>query len=394
GITAYESETVAANKSTELELLIKEALQQGQLTKPVQWHTALGYIQIINKRYPEAKLSLETARKSAGADKNAMAEIRIFELIHTLSAMKKIDTEMENKLLTEFTWLESVSKQGNLRTQNVSAWLRKMMAKKYRDQKDLLKAEFFGTTETFYLNSEQLHAMQNFLTKSGKTPYEDYCKRVYRLTADDLFEFEAIGLALNDDLDNAIAVMEKAGEKAKTELYSNPFNGGIKDCHDCDHALPQKVKYTKLSTLKKMKEMKDKLPADTYNNALLLGNAFYNMNFYGSSRKFYYSPVVDAEGSTTDMLTKNFSDRIVNMTLPVKYYTMALAAATTDEQKAKCTYMLAKCERNEWYNKTNGNAKTDFIAFKNFVELKKYAATKYYQEVIKECGYFRTFARK
>jgi hypothetical protein len=104
--------------------------------------------------------------------------------------------------------------------------------------------------------------------------------------------------------------------------------------------------------------------------------------------------VLDAEGSTTDMLTKNYSDRIVSMTLPVKYYTMALGAATTDEQKAKCTYMLAKCERNEWYNKTNGDAKTDFIAFKNFAELKKYSATKYYQEVIKECGYFRTYARK
>jgi hypothetical protein len=59
-------------------------------------------------------------------------------------------------------------------------------------------------------------------------------------------------------------------------------------------------------------------------------------------------------------------------------------------------FMLAKCEQNEWYlTKAYKNYKGDFKAGSNFVSLKaNYAQTKYYQEIIKECGYFRTYLAK
>ena len=140
--------------------------------------------------------------------------------------------------------------------------------------------------------------------------------------------------------------------------------------------------------------MKDKLPTDTYNNALLIENAYYNFTFYGSSRVFYYCPIVDEGSSMSGMISKDQVGNLLNMTLAKKYYTMALTAATTDEQKAKCTYLLSKCERNEWYNSGGSDNGTDFIAFKNFIGLKKYTNTKYYKEVIAECGYFKKYAVK
>ena len=84
------------------------------------------------------------------------------------------------------------------------------------------------------------------------------------------------------------------------------------------------------------------------------------------------------------------------------YYQKALAFAKTSEQKAKCHYMIAKCERNEYYNNyyIQGNVKMspwpsseiNFIAWEGFKTLKsKYSKTQYYQEVIKECGYFKTY---
>jgi hypothetical protein len=384
-ITAYESGDMASKKNTELQGVIKELLQQGQISKPVQWYTALGYLQTLDKKYAEAEQTFSLAKKTKSVGKDALAEIRLFEMINLIGRLKKIDSKAENTLLIEFTWLEDIMKENSgvkIRTQNVASWIHKIMAKKYRDQGDLQKAEFFQEKEEFYAVPNQLHEMQNFLLKQNKTPYEQYCAKIYRYKIGDLYEYEAINIALNDNIDQAIALMEKAGENGSQQLSSNPFNGGIKDCHDCDHALPQKNPYTKISTLKKMKEMKDKLASDTYSNALLLGNAYYNMNYYGSSRKFYYNAV-----SGYDQM---------DMNLPIKYYTMALGAAKTDEQKAKCTYMLAKCERNVWYNtnKDGDYYKKAFIAFKNFAELKKYSTTKYYQEVIKECGYFKSYAGK
>lgn len=79
-------------------------------------------------------------------------------------------------------------------------------------------------------------------------------------------------------------------------------------------------------------------------------------------------------------------------------------AATTKEQKAKCVYLLSKCERNEYYNKKYNEVnswwevqddKVNFIAWPGFKTLRKeYSDTKYYQDVIAECGYFNTYVNQ
>jgi len=92
---------------------------------------------------------------------------------------------------------------------------------------------------------------------------------------------------------------------------------------------------------------------------------------------------------------------LTNMKLPAKYYRLALKASQNDEQKAKCHYMLAKCERNEWYNSNFYNNeqnefKEDFLiplsSLTEFKLLKQYPNTKFYKEAINECGYFEKYA--
>ncbi|MEO8853832.1 MAG: hypothetical protein ABI359_08635, partial [Ginsengibacter sp.] len=86
-----------------------------------------------------------------------------------------------------------------------------------------------------------------------------------------------------------------------------------------------------------------------------------------------------------------------------KYYRLALKAAKDDEQKARCHYMLAKCERNEWYNRYyynngtneyNDNFMIPISAITEFQLLKKYPNTQFYKEAIKECGYFDKYAAR
>lgn len=88
--------------------------------------------------------------------------------------------------------------------------------------------------------------------------------------------------------------MQKGGDGAETELLGNPFNGKIKDCHDCDHAAAQSTTYNKVSFLQKMLEMRQKIDRNesVYNNALLLGNAYYNMTHHGNARVFYENKVI------------------------------------------------------------------------------------------------------
>ncbi len=85
-----------------------------------------------------------------------------------------------------------------------------------------------------------------------------------------------------------------------------------------------------------------------------------------------------------------------------KYYLKAAAATQNDEEKAKIAYLLAKCQRNDFYSQYYSEDKTPieasrafFFAWDGFKELKsKYAHTRYYKDVINECGYFDYFVRR
>jgi hypothetical protein len=140
-----------------------------------------------------------------------------------------------------------------------------------------------------------------------------------------------------------------------------------------------------------MKEMQAHVDKneDVYNNSLLLANAYYNMSYFGNARAFYYNNILNQYYLDID---EYYAPQLLTCTTANRYYKMALAAATTDEQRAKCVYMMAKCERNE---KFNGDPENESLAWEGFKQLKtKYAHTKYYNEVLNECSYFSIYLNR
>jgi len=68
----------------------------------------------------------------------------LFELINTIYDLKFIDSKVEDKLVSELNWLDESRKsnvQKELRLVAVNSWIKKVMAKKYRFQKDLFKKD-------------------------------------------------------------------------------------------------------------------------------------------------------------------------------------------------------------------------------------------------------------
>ena len=155
--------------------------------------------------------------------------------------------------------------------------------------------------------------------------------------------------------------------------------------------------------------MQDKVAKneDVYTNCILLANAFYNITYFGNARTFYEGNIIGS-ASSPYAFKNSIREMITNCLIPKMYYEKALEAAITDEQKAKCQFMLAKCQRNEYYNQQydpkkdfwdNNSAvqyaQVNFLAWNGFENLKNnYSKTKYYQEVIAECGYFKTYVSK
>jgi len=344
--------------------------------------------------------------------------LRLLRFVNNLNKISKIDSKSEQTILSDLKWLyEELPAKNieNFRFYNASDWSRQYLSALYKAQKNVVMAELFSQStayysgnsgNSFYDDEKNLLAMKSFLQKTDKTQMEQIAERIYNLKGRDIANFQAVKATFENKIPQAIAYMKETDSIQHYVLLGNPFNGNIKDCHDCEHEAYQKRKFTQMDFLNLINEMQHKVAKneDVYNNSLLLGNAFYNLSHFGNARTFYEISIV-GYGSSPTYFRDAMKRMIIDCSVSKMYYQKALLAATTKEQKAKCTYMLAKCERNDFYNQRyyfqNKNYwevyddKVNFLAWNGFKTLEKdYSDTQYYQDVIRECGYFNTYVNQ
>ncbi|MEO6845417.1 MAG: hypothetical protein ABI184_09600, partial [Ginsengibacter sp.] len=371
--------------------------------KPWVWYMAAGYLYTLDSLYVKANSYYAKAEKNVPSDDLAKAQLKLLEILNKIGSTKHIGAKSENDILSDMNWLDGINTKPipDLRYSDALAWLKQTISSKYKTQHELAKAECFYSSNLFYADKKNAENMKAFLNKPSKTPFEKLCVQLSAIQIGDIYEFQAIQLAFKDNPESAISLIKNDSASSFT-LPANPFNGGIQDCHDCDQAASQKIKYSKLSFLQKLKELKDKIATgkDVYINSMLLANAYYNISHYGNDRAFYECKILGSGHYSPFAIDSIYRGMLTDMKLPAKYYRLALKASQNDEQKAKCHYMLAKCERNEWYNgnfynNDKNEFKEDFTiplsSLTEFKLLKQYPNTKFYKEAINECGYFEKY---
>ncbi|MEO8238299.1 MAG: hypothetical protein ABI793_10355 [Flavobacterium sp.] len=396
--------------------LVSKIASAGNTEKPYLWDIALGYLQILKADFAKADTNFDKAEKTMPKTELSIYQLRLLRFVNNLSKIDKLTSKNEKTILTDLNWLyqelPKTYKGEEFRYQNASAWSKKYLAVLYREQSNPVMAELFGNSQdywdggnSFYDNEKDLLAMKTFLAKSNKSEIEKIAAGIYSLKLKEINNFQAVQATFKNKIPEAIAFIKET-DSVQYQIFSgNPFNGSIKDCHDCDHAAYQKKKYSQIDFLNTIKAMQDKLAEkeDVYTNSLLLGNAFYNITHFGNGRSFYEINIV-GYGSNPYSFRDSMKKMITDCNLPKMFYQKALEAATTKEQKAKCIYLLSKCERNEYYNKKYNEVnnwweiqddKVNFIAWPGFKTLRKeYSDTKYYQDVIAECGYFNMYVNQ
>lgn len=385
--------------------LIARIASTNQTSNPYLWKSACGYLETLNGNYANADANFNLAEAKLPKTELAINQLRLLRFINNISKIKTINPETEKTIVDDLNWLYfelPKDEKSVLRIANATNWSKSYLGNLYKTQTNAVLSELFVLDQDFYHNQKDLEAMKTFLKKSNKTPIEVIASKIYSLNLDNINQFEAIKATYEDKIPNAIAFMKQTDSLQYSEFLGNPFNGNIKDCHDCDHEAYQKRKYSQIEFLNTIKEMQDKVSKkeDVYINNLLIANAFYNITHFGNARLFYESNMIGLGATPYDFSDKN-KLLITNSNVAKNYYNKALLAATNDEQKAKCNYMLAKCERNDYYNKKYQAVKNyweiegdeiDFLAWSGFKNLKNnYSKTKFYQEVIVECGYFNTY---
>lgn len=418
----YQKKTVPENKKEQIAklnpsvlTLVDKIANSNTSDKTYSWKMALGYLQTLNGEYDKADKSYSESEKDLPQTILATRQLRLLRFVNNLNKISKIDSKSEQTVLSDLKWLyEELPKQNveNFRYENASNWSRQYLSSLYKAQKNAVMSELFSQSldyysgnngNSFYDNEKNLLAMKQFLKKTGKTEMEQTAEKIYNLKLKDISNFQAIKATFQNKIPEAIAYMKEYENEGTLEFFGNPFNGNIKDCHDCEHVAYQKRKFTEIDFLSLINEMQGKLAKneDVYNNSLLLGNAFYNISHFGNARIFYEKNIV-GYGSSPTYFRDAMKRMIVDCSVSKMYYQKAFAAAANKEQKAKCIYLLAKCERNDFYNERyyfqNKNYwdfygdKVNFLAWNGFKTLEKeYSNTKYYQDVIRECGYFNTY---
>lgn len=395
--------------------IIDGIAQRNNNAKPYFWNLGAGYLHYMQKDYAAAAAFYAAAQKQIPAtDRMLLAQYKLLTILLQVDRAGKIDGSTEAALAEPLAWLADLNDGKDtiryLRFYNARAHVMEAIAAAYKKQGNLLKAICFSYSgytgdAGFYTDNKRIEALKQLLTKPDKTAFEKAMVRYYPLKIEDLYYHQGTMSVYQEKLDTAIELLKQAGDRSSFQLAGNPFNGRLNDCHDCDHEAPQKQKYTPLSFVQTLKKIKTELNAGTnvYANALLLGNAYYNITHYGNARLFYESSII--EGSyQAGGLNEAFREILTSQATAEKYYLLALQNAANNEQKAKCTFLAAKCERNEMYNQADNISKSssqDEYADKRppagkYFELLKnnYSQTNYYKEALKECGYLDSYSNK
>lgn len=420
----YQQEVAKAINQSQFDWVREVTSKPELLHNPELWYLATGYLNVFQGNYKEAENDFAQASKLNSTDNKLVEnQIRLLNLINSVSQVKEISPKIEAKLGDDLTWLftdTSLDQDDLFRSGYAKTWITKYLSAVYKNTKNPLMAEVLYADKTFFDDEGNGNAMEELFLKKNKTAWEELFVSLYPYNISDIYECRAINLYYAGKLDEAIAMFQKIKpiplktynhktdkyeiqmvDYKDNELYGNPFNGKIEDCNDCDHQAKQTVKYSSLSMLQRMKEMKTNIGKgkDVYNNALLIGNAYYNTSYFGNARSFYYNPIFGESGS--NYISKDNQSKLYDLKQAKKYYEIALKSARDREQRAKITYMLAKVERNNFYY-DRYFSQEDYWGYDpekimvkkwdGFNSLKtNYSDTKYYQEVINECGYFRTY---
>jgi tetratricopeptide (TPR) repeat protein len=176
----------------------------------------------------------------------------------------------------------------------------------------------------------------------------------------------------------------KTTRAASAKLGTDPFVVHFVDCHDCDHKQYANAPWTHASFAARLDELARAAKGTTEaaaEAALALGNAMYNVTWYGNARVV----LADSHYATKDTGAAE------------KWYRRAFDISKNRELKAKAAYLAAKAELGGLITAAEAaNKPTDPlpIAKEWFGQLKDYKDTQYYRDVLKECGTFADWVRR
>lgn len=188
--------------------------------------------------------------------------------------------------------------------------------------------------------------------------------------------------------DKVLEYFKLSGEQAKEPLCKNPFAAYWNDWTTAA-PLPQddSIRMSRIAIAKELisyNEQAVKKQASSAEAYYRLGNFYFNIFKYGPSWQFS-----ETSGEKYLNITRYYEPQVAQ-----KNFELALANSPSSELKAKIYAMSAKCSFYPQFHMED-RIKERFQSCEEYEKLKEECSkTKFYAEMIKECGYFRMYLGK
>ena len=403
------------NKELARQYINEKALQSSTYDLAL-WTASAAYLNLLLNKNEEAQTMIERTISLNTKAYNLDDEIKILQTIYTIKISLNIDEKTEiifNEVVSSPAINKKHANGYDSPINTVNAYCMQLISDAYYRQGDSLKAELCSrTNHLFYKYNTRIHLeeLKGFLSKKDLNDWERYMVQAYSYKVDALLESIVTVKLYEHKFEDALKLLNSIEPYDPPQLYGDPFIIHIVDCHDCDFELPQKIKYTKKTFLEKMITLSnlietDKNPIKKSEWCFEYANGLYNMSHAGNARQLSECLITNMANEDDYFIERNngeaeFRSDFWNLYNDCgeaeKWYNKALHFSIDDEFKAKCTWMIAKCQLQDYYNTTaievTGEELYEFDAYKTLKN--KYSTTEYYKSVIKECEYFKDFALK
>lgn len=365
----------------------------------------LAYLYFLDQRDHESEALLVDLRKRADISQELLDEVRMMHVLLFADQLPRHNASFYEDVF----WLKDKQSKDNwespLRYAGAFDYTVRTMANAYRSNGEDYKAMMLYPIQEEVLNASKLREWLGYLNQKEANPEMTFLIGFSCLNADQIEERLAVNLIKCGQLEMGAAIMASSSIGANKQILGDPFSFRIRDCHDCDHEEYATccVPYTKLMVSDKMVQMNKQLEkTPRFEDAIQIGNAFYNFSYSGNARSFSWCdyPAYGMEDTWESWVffADDWKAQDFLYTHDVEwakvYYQKAFDIAKDDNQRAVATYLLSKCELVDFYNNPPENNESDFVAGYYFNELKKYNKTPFFDQVIEECGYFKTYYSK
>ncbi|MEQ8706611.1 MAG: hypothetical protein RIC19_21950 [Phaeodactylibacter sp.] len=394
----------AGQRVIRLQQFVTQVLKEGLVRQPGLWKMAQGYLSMLSGSFYDARKSFASAREM-DLPPILKQQLDAFELVLYLNALQEINTKIENELVD----LQNSNKAYQA-FESFPDFFQDRLTDLYEENGQPGKAFLMQHPAKYLQPNIKPELIENLLAVTRK---EVPSKLEVKLIADGdstiqqmLLNIKASYLMSEYKFEAAIETLKRM-ERVDWDNYGlfNPFVERIRDCVHCP--LPSNVPlYNKGELIEEILTKEYEAKAGTGNIGVLnyeIGLALYNTSYFGQAWKamdFYRSGASlqtaylrDGDNVTPHPIFPYGNQENFDCSRARLYFERARLATDSLELGAKATFMAAKCERNEYYvNRWRPDVAQSFENFELLVQ--NYAGTDFYQQVIKECLYFRAYANR